>query len=310
MWAQRACSIPCLPAWPAAGHCRLTNLPSIPLSVPAWGWRHLLGASHRVSRQRATASVPQNSITDEAPPAKATQGLLFATLGTLAEQRVLQRTLGSVGDAAAGRDVSALPAATAGRALPTPRSWWDGQEGQRDLAQLCLSLLQHTLRAALTGVKMWEIPGGQEGALRILKLKGWKTVLHEQQGADWPTAQFRWLLFPTEELSSTGNQTVTLCKTCMWLLIASQKARSNPAPCTPEHKLMKSMYAANKEGFPPHGCCSRGSWDVTLGRQDPSCQVPTWPELVALPSTGSNARSVFLAAAVLCWEVLISLAGC
>lgn len=136
-------------------------------------------------------------------------------------------------------------------------------------------------------------------------------ALHEQQGADWPMAQFQWLLFPMEQLSSAGNQTVTLCKSCIRLLIASQKPRNNPAPCAPERNLLKSTCAAYHEGFPPHGHCSEGTWDVALWQTgNLLLKVPTWLELMVLPSTGSSVRSVFLAAAVLCWEVLISLAGC
>lgn len=114
-----------------------------------------------------------------------------------------------------------------------------------------------------------------------------------------------------EELSSSGNQTVTLGKTCSRLLIASQKPPSNPAPCAPERSLLKSTCGTNHQGFPPSGRCSQGTWDITL-RQAGSllCQVPTWLELLVLPSTGSSARSFFLAVAALCWEELISLAGC
>lgn len=132
------------------------------------------------------------------------------------------------------------------------------------------------------------------------------TALHEQQGTNWLMAQFRWLLFPTEELSNAGNQAVTLHKTRTWLLIASQKPHSNPAPCAPDRSLPKSTCAANHEGFRPHGCSSRGTWDIALQQAASSA----WLELVALPSTGSSAQSVFLAAAALCREALISLAGC
>ena len=135
-------------------------------------------------------------------------------------------------------------------------------------------------------------------------------ALHKQQGADWPTAQFRWLFFPTEELSSSGNQTVTLCKICTRLLVASQKPHGNPAPCTPEHNLLQTTCAANHECFPPRGSGSRDTWGMAL-RQAGSlvCQVLTWLELVVPPSTGSSTGSIFLVA-LLCWEVLLSLAGC
>lgn len=42
--------------------------------------------------------------------------------------------------------------------------------------------------------------------------------------------QFQWLLFPMEELCSTGNQTVTLGKTCSGLLITSWKYIATPLP--------------------------------------------------------------------------------
>lgn len=48
----------------------------------------------------------------------------------------------------------------------------------------------------------------------------------------------------------------------------------------------------------------------TAAGREPLCKVPTWLELTVLPSTGSSTQSFFPAVAVLCQEVLISLAGC
>lgn len=81
----------------------------------------------------------------------------------------------------------------------------------------------------------------------------------------------------------------------------------NPTPRAPECSLLKSMCAANHKGFPPHGHCLGGTWDIILWQSHRLLHKVelTWPELMVLPSTGSSAEPVFLAL-----EVLISLAGC
>lgn len=57
-------------------------------------------------------------------------------------------------------------------------------------------------------------PGGAGGCCEYFETQRAEGfVFHEQQDTGWPTDQFLWLLFPREEFSNTGNQTVELCKT-------------------------------------------------------------------------------------------------
>lgn len=221
-------------------------------------------------------------------------------------------TTSGVGDAAAGRDISALPTATAAGALPTPRSQWDGKAGAKGPGLALLIPAPAQTKSSTDRREDVGDPRGTGGCCAYFEARRAEDfALHEQQGTDWLMARFRWLLFPTEELSSTANQAVTLCKTHTRLLIASQKPRSNPAPHAPERNLLKSTCAANHKGFPLPGRCSRGTWDIALWQAGSLLhKVPTWLELVVLPSTGSSTRPVFLATVVLCREVLISFAGC
>lgn len=153
------------------------------------------------------------------------------------------------------------------------------------------------------------ILGEHEGAVSILKLKGQKALCSMSNRAQTgPQPSFggsssQW------RSSAALAITVALCKTCSWLLITSRKPCSNPAPCSPECNLLEARVLQTMRASFPRA--TQGTWDITLQQAGSLlCKVPTWLELVVLPSTGSSTQSFFLAVAVLCREVLISLAGC
>lgn len=68
----------------------------------------------------------------------------------------------------AGRDVSALPTATAADALPTPQSWWDSGAGAEGRGLALLMPAPAQTKSSTDRHEDVGDAGGQEGTTHIL----------------------------------------------------------------------------------------------------------------------------------------------
>lgn len=176
------------------GHSQLANLPSFPPREPAGA-----EAPPAVSHRQTDKAEREGSHT----AAQRAQDVYLPPL-----EYQLNSSAEDTGQQVAGR-------------CPHHEASGTAKQGQTDLSLLNMSISSKAKSSTdrHEGVGNPGRAGGCCEYFETQRAEGF--VLHEQQGTDWPTAQFLWLLFPAEEFSSPGNQTVALCKTghgCLLLL--------------------------------------------------------------------------------------------